>query len=110
MIKFDEKSEVSITPCKHVFHYKCIHNWLYKNIINPNCPNCKNEISKDEDEDNSEEKKEANMIRIRRRFKGSNSNNRFNQLDDDNRRAVTLNIYHQSVNADSSQRYRIQEN
>ena len=52
-------------------------------------------------------KKEANAIIIRRRYKG---NIRLNQLDDDNRRAVTINIYHQSVNADSSQRYRIQEN
>ena len=108
--KFNEKSEVSITPCKHVFHYKCIHNWLYKTIINPNCPNCKHEILKDEEESKSNEKKEANAIIIRRRYKENNSNIRLNQLDDDNRRAVTINIYHQSVNADSSQRYRIQEN
>ena len=46
--KFDEKSEVSITSCNHVFHYKCIHNWLYKNIKNPRCPNCNNKILKDE--------------------------------------------------------------
>ena len=34
-------SVVSITPCQHIFHYRCLHNWLNKNIMNtPKCPNC----------------------------------------------------------------------
>ena len=34
-------SVVSITPCQHIFHYRCLHNWLNKNAINnPKCPNC----------------------------------------------------------------------
>jgi hypothetical protein len=33
-------SKVSITPCNHIFHYKCLSNWLIKNVINPKCPNC----------------------------------------------------------------------
>ena len=38
---FKEKvSKVSITPCKHVFHYQCLSNWLVKNVMNPKCPNC----------------------------------------------------------------------
>ena len=33
-------SVVSITPCQHIFHYRCLNNWLNKNIMNPKCPNC----------------------------------------------------------------------
>ena len=33
-------SVVSITPCQHIFHYKCLNNWLNQNILNPKCPNC----------------------------------------------------------------------
>ena len=34
-------SVVSITPCQHIFHYKCLHNWLNKNAMNSiKCPNC----------------------------------------------------------------------
>ena len=31
---------VILTPCKHVFHKKCLSNWLHKNKANPICPNC----------------------------------------------------------------------
>ena len=111
--KFDEKSEVSITSCKHIFHYQCIYNWLFKNIKNPKCPNCKHEILKDVDEkdvDNSNEKKETNVITVRRRFRGFNFDNFSNQIDDSNRRALTLNINHQTINDDSSQKYHINGN
>ena len=102
--KFDENSEVPITSCKHVFHYKCIHSWLYKNIKNPRCPNCNNDILKDEN--NSDEKNETNIIRVLRRYKGHDSNNRLNQHDS-NRRSITLDINHQSLSENSSQRKQI---
>ena len=34
------KSEVSITPCFHAFHYKCIIKWVNEKKENSNCPNC----------------------------------------------------------------------
>ena len=45
---FNKKSKVSITICKHVFHYKCIKDWLYKNAANPKCPNCNKEVLSEE--------------------------------------------------------------
>ena len=53
LAEFKKKSKVSITSCKHVFHYNCIHDWLYKNIRNPKCPNCNHEILNDEEENNN---------------------------------------------------------
>ena len=104
--KFNEKSEVSITSCKHVFHYKCIHNWLYKNVKNPKCPNCNNEILNEDK--NSHEKKETDIIAIMRRYGRYNSHNRFNR-NDSNRRSVTIDVYPYELNENSSQRKQIQE-
>lgn len=32
--------KVSITPCKHIFHYDCLRKWLLENYQLPKCPNC----------------------------------------------------------------------
>jgi len=37
----NEKSEISITPCEHIFHMVCIIKWIELNGSNPYCPNCK---------------------------------------------------------------------
>ena len=34
------KDKVSITPCKHIFHYDCLSKWLLENYQLPKCPNC----------------------------------------------------------------------
>ena len=33
-------SEVSLTPCQHVFHYECLSNWLKKKDCTYKCPVC----------------------------------------------------------------------
>ena len=38
------KSQVSVTPCKHIFHFDCLKNWLETEVVNPQCPNCKYRI------------------------------------------------------------------
>lgn len=35
------ESQVSVTPCSHVFHHECIEKWIKEKITNPHCPNCK---------------------------------------------------------------------
>lgn len=32
--------------CNHLFHKKCVDNWLKKNIENPSCPNCRGIVNK----------------------------------------------------------------
>ena len=62
--KFKEKkSKVSITPCNHIFHYKCLSNWLIKNVINPKCPNCNYNLVKDFDNQKIEEIQTINVVR-----------------------------------------------
>ena len=38
------KSDVSVTPCGHVYHFKCLSKWLHNNLLNPKCPNCNNNL------------------------------------------------------------------
>jgi hypothetical protein len=73
LAEFKKKSKVSITPCKHVFHYKCIHDWLYKNIRNPKCPNCNNEILNEEEAHNINQEKDTKIIKIKKKTEVKNN-------------------------------------
>ena len=73
LAEFKKKSKVSITPCKHVFHYKCIHDWLYKNIRNPKCPNCNNEILNEEEAHNYNKEKDTKIIKIKKKTEVKNN-------------------------------------
>lgn len=42
------KSKVCITPCQHVFHFKCLKDWLMKNVLTPKCPNCNYNLLQEE--------------------------------------------------------------
>ena len=78
LTEFKKKSKVSITSCKHVFHYQCIHDWLYKNVRNPKCPNCNHEILNDADENNVNKEKESKIIKVKKKSQQM-SNNIYNQ-------------------------------
>ena len=78
LTEFKKKSKVSITSCKHVFHYQCIHDWLYKNVRNPKCPNCNHEILNDADENNVNKEKESKIIKVKKKSQQM-SNNNYNQ-------------------------------
>ena len=41
---FKKNIKICVTPCGHIFHYKCLHDWLYGNAMNPKCPNCNNNL------------------------------------------------------------------
>ena len=104
LAEFKKKSKVSITSCKHVFHYNCIHDWLYKNIRNPKCPNCNHEILNDEEENNN--KKETKIIKVKKKTQQTNHNiNNLNQQITIERGAININ---NGSNSDVSQSQRPQ--
>ena len=73
---FKKKSKVSMTPCKHVFHYKCIKDWLYKNAKNPKCPNCNKEVLVEEEIINDTKGgDEAKIIKVKKKQNNNNNNN-----------------------------------
>ena len=100
LAEFKKKSKVSITSCKHVFHYDCIHDWLYKNIRNPKCPNCNNEILNDDDENKNNKEKDNKIIKVKKKA-GVNQQNT-------NDRGGAININNNGSNIDASQSQRPQ--
>ena len=75
---FKKKSKVSITPCKHVFHYKCIKDWLYKNAKNPKCPNCNKEVLVDDESDFNEKIEDTKIIKVKKKQQNNVLNNNLN--------------------------------
>ena len=60
-----------------MFHYKCISDWLYKNIRNPKCPNCNHEILNDDEENNNNvnKEKDTRIIKVKKKSQQMNNNN-----------------------------------
>ena len=78
---FKKKSKVSMTPCKHVFHYKCIKDWLYKNAKNPKCPNCNKEVLVEDDIINDTKGgDETKIIKVKKKQNNNNNNNNNNNV------------------------------
>ena len=88
---FNKKSKVSITPCSHVFHYKCIHEWLFKNILCPKCPNCNNEVLNEKENKN----KNNNIKKIIN--KNNNSNKNSSENDEEENRDVILDFNNKTL-------------
>ena len=43
------KSIVSLTSCKHIFHYDCLKKWSQNNTHYFKCPNCNNDFLKEDE-------------------------------------------------------------
>lgn len=40
-VEIVENDNVVVTPCKHIFHYKCLKMWVESDTGSFRCPNCK---------------------------------------------------------------------
>ena len=109
----ENKSKVSVTPCKHVFHYQCLSNWLFKNVKNPKCPNCnKNLIEDVKDSDIQPVIINPERIEVNHQIRDSNigendngsraSENRVNVVNMENTR--NINNYENSSNRNTETR------
>jgi hypothetical protein len=45
---FANNKEVVKLYCKHVFHYKCLKDWLEKILLDPKCPICNDHVIQEE--------------------------------------------------------------
>ena len=58
----ENKSIVCITLCKHVFHYDCLHNWLFTENSNSHCPYCNYDLLSDKKPMKRHKKEEQKKI------------------------------------------------
>ena len=72
------KSEISITPCNHIFHFECLKKWIEDNVINPQCPNCKYSFLDDKN------LMKSSIIHINRRDNNENNENKENKENNEN--------------------------
>jgi hypothetical protein len=73
--KFDEKKQICITPCKHIYHYNCIYDYVL-NTKDTLCPLCKFDylnIVKDKNIDFN--KIDFNIIKVSNTNNSSNGEN-----------------------------------
>ena len=102
--EFKKKSKVSKTPCNHVFHFKCIKDWLYKNVKNPKCPNCNKEVLSNDEVDINEKIDETKIIKVKKKQQQNNEsnnnilNNNLNFARNNNNINPTININRQINN------------
>ena len=112
-------SVVSITPCQHIFHYKCLHNWLNKTAMNnPKCPNCNfdlmsidiNKIKQKTYIQNSSAKTSIKREgSINENLLSNNSNNLKNSRNNDNSDSIN-NINRIDLNRNNNRNYIIMNN
>ena len=88
-----EKSQISITPCKHIFHFNCIKKWILDNVLNPKCPNCNFNLLENQTEVLNINKKENNENN-----NNGNNNNENNNNNIDLRRSENIPISHLNNN------------
>ena len=103
---FKKKSKVSMTPCNHVFHYKCIKDWLYKNVKNPKCPNCNKEVIVDVQSSINEKIDEQQVIQVKKKQPNNNFLNNNLNFSGRNNISVTTNINNRGGRGDFSQSQR----
>jgi len=103
---FKKKSKVSMTPCNHVFHYKCIKDWLYKNVKNPKCPNCNKEVIVDVQSSINEKIDEQQVIQVKKKQPSNNFLNNNLNFSGRNNIFVTTNINNRGGRGDFSQSQR----
>ena len=89
------ESEVSVTPCSHVFHHACIEKWIKEKITNPLCPNCKFSFLKYAE--NPSEKMKNMKMNINKNKNNESKENNINDIngnkkDDENNPSHSENI------------------
>ena len=90
----EKKSKVSLTPCQHVFHYKCLRKWLLQNVLNPKCPNCNYNLIQDMDSlktDNVQTIDVARRVNDNANIETQNTNDNQN-LDTNGNRLISRNV------------------
>jgi hypothetical protein len=91
-------SKVSVTPCQHVFHYKCLFNWLMKKDSTFKCPVCNFNLLDSKIENEKFIIKDPENIRINRRNNQGNNNNTEREVSNQDNNILGINNNQMRIN------------